>query len=65
MTGMVKLQSFFLGMSELFLIGSVIALALASVVFIIWVLRNYQMLFNFITFKQSADEQPQPGTVKT
>ena len=50
-TGMVKLQSFFLGMSEILLIGCVIALALAFVVFILWIVRNYQMLFNFITFK--------------
>lgn len=64
-TGMVKLQSFFLGMSELFLIGCVIALALAFVVFIIWTLKNYQMLFNFFTFKQSADESLQPEPVNT
>ena len=60
---MVKLQSFFLGTSEILLIGSVVSIALALVVFILWVVRNYQMLFNFITFKNLADEklQPEPG----
>jgi len=50
-TGMVKLQSFFLGMSELLLLGCVIALALALVVFILWTVRNYQLIFDFLTFK--------------
>lgn len=50
-SGMVKLQSFFLGMSELLLLGCVIALALALVVFILWTLRNYQLIFDFLTFK--------------
>ena len=62
---MVKLQSFFLGMSETLLVGSVIAIAIAGVVFILWILRNYQMLFNFITFKQPADELPKAETIKT
>ena len=63
MTGMVKLQSFFLGMSEILLIGCVVSIVLAAVLFVLWVVRNYQMLFNFITFKNTADEklQPEPG----
>jgi MFS family permease len=64
-TGMVKLQSFFLGTSEILLVGSVVSIALALVVFILWVVRNYQMLFNFITFKNSAGEKLQPETGKT
>jgi MFS transporter, DHA2 family, multidrug resistance protein len=63
-TGMVKLQSFFLGMSELLLVGCVIFLALAFLVFILWILRNHRMLFNFFTFKNPADEKLQPETVK-
>ena len=61
-TGMVKLQSFFLGMSELLLVGCVISLALAVVVFILWVVRNNKMLFHFFTFKNPADEKLQPET---
>jgi DHA2 family multidrug resistance protein len=64
-TGMVKLQSFFLGISETLLIGAVASVALAFVVLILWVVRNYQMLFDFITFKNSADEQLQPEPGKT
>lgn len=61
-TGMVKLQSFFLGLSELLLVGCVVALALVLVVFILWIVRNYQVLLNFITFKHSANElQPKAG----
>jgi MFS transporter, DHA2 family, multidrug resistance protein len=52
--GMVKLQSFFLGMSEMLMIGCVVSLALALIVFTVWVLRNYQMLFNFKTFKKTV-----------
>jgi len=62
-TGMVKLQSFFLGMSELLLVGCVISLGLAFVVFILWVVHNYKMLFIFFTFKNPADEKLQPETV--
>jgi len=63
-TGMVKLQSFFLGMSELFLVGCAVALVLAFVVFILWIVHNHRMLFNFFTFKNPADEKLQPETVK-
>ena len=63
-TGMVKLQSFFLGLSEILLIGCVVSLALALVVFILWSARNYRMLFHFITFKNTADEKLQPETGK-
>lgn len=56
-TGMIKLQSFFLGVSEILLIGCIVSLVLAGIVFILWIVRNYQMLLDFITFKNSADEK--------
>ena len=56
-TGMIKLQSFFLGVSEILLIGCIVSLVLAGIVFILWIVRNYQMLFDFITFKNSTDEK--------
>lgn len=62
-TGMVKLQSFFLGLSEILFIGCIISITLAIVVLILWVVRNYQMLFNFITFKNHTDEKLQPGKI--
>jgi hypothetical protein len=62
-TGMVKLQSFFLGMSELLFVGGMTALVLAFVVFLLWIRRNYQMLFNFFTFKKQSDEKLQAETV--
>jgi len=60
---MVKLQSFFLGLSEILLVGCMVAIALILVVFALWVVRNYQMLFIFFTFKNRADEklQAEPG----
>src|SRR4030095_10217998 len=64
-TGMVKLQSFFLSMSEILWIGCVISLALAAVIFVLWVIRNHRMLLNFINFKKPANENPQPQTGKT
>jgi DHA2 family multidrug resistance protein len=64
-TGMVKLQSFFLGTNEIFFLGAVFSVALALVIFILWVFRNHQMLFNFFTFKKSADEKlpTEPGKI--
>jgi predicted MFS family arabinose efflux permease len=64
-TGMIKLQSFFLGTCEVLIIGSAISIVLALVVFLLWVVRNYQMLFDFITFKNIADEKlpPEPGKI--
>jgi DHA2 family multidrug resistance protein len=56
-TGMVKLQSFFLGVSELLFVGCIISIVLAGAVFLIWTSRNYRMLFNFITFKNHGDEK--------
>ena len=64
-TGMVKLQSFFLSMSEILWIGCVISIALAAVLFVLWVIRNHRMLLNFINFKKPANENPQPQTGKT
>jgi hypothetical protein len=55
-TGMVKLQSFFLGTSEILLIGAVTCVVLALVLLVLWVVRNYRMLFNFVIFKNVADE---------
>ncbi len=63
-TGMVKLQSFFLGLSELLFIGSVVALTLAAVVLTLWVVRNHRMLLHFITFKHAPDEKLQPEAGK-
>jgi len=63
-TGMVKLQSFFLGMSEMLFIGCVVSIVLASVIFLLWIVRNHQMLFNFITFKKPGNEKLQPETGK-
>ena len=63
LTGMVNLQSYFLGLSEILLIGSVIALSLALVVFLLWTVRNYQMLFHFFTFKSHTDEKIHPGKI--
>jgi predicted MFS family arabinose efflux permease len=62
-TGMVNLQSFFLGISEILFMGCVISIVLAGILFILWVIRNYQMIFNFITFKNTTDEKLQPGKV--
>ena len=60
-TGMAKLQSFFLSMSEILFIGCIISLALAFVLFMLWVIRNYQMIFNFIIFKKPVHENLQTG----
>ena len=61
--GMVKLQSFFLGMSETLLIGCIVSIALALIVFMLWAARNYRMFIDFITFKNPGHErlQPEPG----
>jgi DHA2 family multidrug resistance protein len=56
-TGMVKLQSFFLGVSELLFAGCIVSIALAGAVFLIWIARNFRMLINFITFKNHGDEK--------
>ncbi|WP_160290242.1 MFS transporter [Flavihumibacter solisilvae] len=42
-TGMVKLQSFFLGVSEILLIGCIISIVLALLLFVLWVARNFKM----------------------
>lgn len=64
-TGMVKFQSFFVGMSEILFIGCIISISLAVVVMILWIIRNFRMLINFITFNHSADEILQPEPAKT
>ena len=46
-TGMIKIQSFFLGISEILFIGCIVSIVLAFIVFILWVMRNYQMIFQF------------------
>jgi len=56
-TGMVKLQSFFLGLSETFFIGAIIAITLAVIVFSLWIVENRKLVLNFITFKSSYDEK--------
>src|SRR4030095_1379541 len=64
-TGMVKLQSFFLGMSETLFIGCIVSISLAVLVLVLWIIRNFRMLINFITFNHSADEILQPEPSKT
>jgi len=54
-TGMVKIQSFFLGVSEILFMGCIVSIILASVVFILWISRNYKMIFHFIIFKKAGD----------
>ena len=54
-TGMVKLQSFFLGVSETLFIGCLISATLAALLFILWTIRNHRLIFNFITFKNAGD----------
>jgi hypothetical protein len=55
-TGMVQLQSFFLSMSEILFVGCIICLSLALILFILWITRNYRLLFNFFNFKKAANE---------
>jgi DHA2 family multidrug resistance protein len=64
-TGMVKLQSFFLGMSETLFIGCIVSISLAAVILVLWIIRNYRMLINFITFNNPSDEVLQPEPSKT
>ena len=54
-TGMVKLQSFFLGVSETLFVGCLISITLAGLILILWTIRNHRWIFNFITFKNSGD----------
>jgi DHA2 family multidrug resistance protein len=56
-TGMIKIQSFFLGVSEILFIGCIVSIVLAFIVFILWILRNYKMIFQFISFKKFRDEK--------
>lgn len=56
LTGMVNLQSFFLSMSEILWKGCVLCLALALVLFIVWVARNYKMLFHLFILKEAGNE---------
>ena len=64
-TGMINLQSFFLSMSEILWIGCLLSIALALVVFILWVSRNYQMLLILFNFKKPVHENPPLQTGKT
>ncbi|OOG78253.1 hypothetical protein B0E43_02290 [Algoriphagus sp. A40] len=52
LTGMVNLQSFFLSMSEILWKGGVMCIALALVLFLLWIARNYQMLFHLFNSKE-------------
>jgi MFS family permease len=65
LTGMVSLQSFFLSMSEILWIGFVLSVVFAWVIFVLWITRNYQMLFIFFNFKKPVHENPPPQTGKT
>jgi MFS family permease len=57
LTGMVKLQSFFLGVSETLFIGCLISLTLAAVLLILWIVRNYRWVFNFNNLKNAGGEK--------
>jgi MFS transporter, DHA2 family, multidrug resistance protein len=57
LTGMVKMQSFFLSVSETLFIGCIVSLTLAAVLLVLWIIRNYLMIFNFITFKNTGSER--------
>ncbi len=65
LSGMVNLQSFFLSMSEILWIGCLLSIALALVLFMLWVTRNYQMLFILFNFKKTAHENQPPQAGKT
>jgi len=56
LTGMVTLQSFFLSMSEILRIGCMLSIALALMLFILWITRNYQRLFILFNSKKQANE---------
>ena len=62
--GMVQLQSFFVGINKIFFTGAIVAVGLAVVLLILWVIRNRRMLFDFFTFKNVADGDLQPETGK-
>lgn len=57
MTGMIQLQSFFLGTSEILRIGCAVCIILAIIILLLWVIRNYQLLINFFSFKNIPDEK--------
>ena len=58
LSGMVKLQSFFLGVSETLFLGCLISLALAGVLFILWFIRNFKMIVHLFTFKNAVPRKP-------
>ena len=57
-TGMVNLQSFFLSMSEILRIGCLFCLALAFIVFILWLTRNIHRLPFLFNNKKPLHEDP-------
>jgi MFS transporter, DHA2 family, multidrug resistance protein len=65
MTGMIKLQAFFKGLSQLFQVAIIVIIILIAVVFILWVLKNHRMLIDFFTFKNKANENAKAVSPKT
>lgn len=54
LTGMLSLQSFFLSMSEILSIGGLLCLALALLLLMLWLSRNYPMLFHLFHLKEAG-----------
>ena len=64
-TGMIKLQAFFNSMTQVFQKAVIVSLALAIVIFILWVFQNYRMLIDFFTFKNKTNEIAKTESPKT
>ena len=65
MTGMIKLQAFFKGISQLFQIAIIFSIALIVIVFMLWVFKNHRMLIDFFTFKNKTNENAEAVSPKT
>lgn len=65
MTGMIKLQAFFKSISQVFQFAVVVCFALIAVIFVLWVLQNYRMLIDFLTFKNKKNENAEAVSPKT
>ena len=65
MSGMIKLQAFFKGISQLFQIAIIVSIVLIIIVFMLWVFKNYRMLIDFFTFKTKTNENAEAVSRKT
>lgn len=65
MTGMIKLQAFFKGISDLFQVAIIFSIVLIVIVFMLWVFKNHRMLIDFFTFKNKANENAETVSPKT